>query len=211
MKVYKFLTKQTLHLHNFVYKLSSKLAIKVENGLHPKHRLTNYHQFFIDNITQEDNILDIGCGNGDLSFDLAKKANKVLGIDILEKNIVKANSIYSRDNLQFIIGDAIKYDFEVQFDIIVLSNVLEHIENRAEFLIKIKSLAPKILIRVPMFNRDWLTLYKKELGVEYKLDTTHFIEYTLQTFKGELKQAGLVLVDYSIQFGEIWGVVKILL
>ena len=57
-------------------------------------------------------------------------------------------------------------------------------------------------------NRDWITLYKKELGVEWRLDKTHYIEYTLESFKEELKKAGLNLEKYSIQFGEIWAVVR---
>jgi len=69
-----------------------------------------------------------------------------------------------------------------------LSNILEHIENRVKFLNKIKNLAPKILIRVPMINRDWITLYKKELGVEWRLDKTHYIEYTLESFEKELEK-----------------------
>jgi len=34
----------------------------------------NYHKFFLDNINQGDVVLDIGCGNGALSFDIAKRA-----------------------------------------------------------------------------------------------------------------------------------------
>jgi len=204
----KFLIKLALRLHNFSYKLCSKLAIKAEKGLHPKHRLTNYHQFFIDNISLGDSVLDIGCGNGALAYDLAQKSKKVLGIDISGKNIDKAKLAYKRDNLRFIIGDAVSYDFPEQFDIIILSNVLEHIENRVEFLMRIKGLAPKILIRVPMLDRDWISLYKKELGIEYRLDSSHFTEYTTQTLKQELKQVGLVLGDHTLQFGEIWGVIS---
>ena len=59
-----------------------------------------------------------------------------------------------------------------------------------------------------MINRDWITLYKKELGVEQRLDKTRYIEYTLESFKEELEKAGLNLEKYSIQFGEIWAVVK---
>jgi len=91
--------------------------------------------------------------------------------------------------------------------VIILSNVLEHLKNRIEFLSKIKKLAPKILIRVPMLNRDWITLYKKELGIEYRLDPSHYIEYTLESFEKELQKVGLSLKNYSIQFGEIWAVV----
>jgi len=208
IRFYKFLAKLAARLHSFSYKMCSKLAIKAEKGLHPKHRLMRYHQFFIDNILPTDKVLDIGCGNGDLSYDLAQKAKAVSGIDISEPSIKKAKTAHKRDNLNFITEDATSYDFGVQFDVIVLSNVLEHIGDRVEFLIKVKSLAPKILIRVPMLNRDWLTLYKKELGVEYRLDKTHRIEYTLHAFKEELQNANLHLEEYSFQFGEMWSVVK---
>ena len=58
-----------------------------------------------------------------------------------------------------------------------------------------------------MLNRDWITLYKKELGIEYRLDPSHYIEYTLESFEKELQKVGLSLKNYSIQFGEIWAVV----
>lgn len=58
-----------------------------------------------------------------------------------------------------------------------------------------------------MINRDWITLYKKELGVEWRSDPTHFTEYTLESLKNELEKADLNFKKYSIQFGEIWAVV----
>ena len=206
-KFYKFLLKIALRLNNFLYRVISFLAIKSEGGLHPKHRLINYHQFFTSHITENDKVLDIGCGNGSLAYDLARKAKFVKGIDILEKNILKARKKYSLPNIEYVAGDAPKDLDEEKFDVIVLSNVLEHIENRLEFLKKIKNLAPKILIRVPMHNRDWMTLYKKELGVESRLDLTHYIEYTKETFEQEINGAGLKIADYSVQFGEILAVV----
>lgn len=207
-KFYKILTKFALNLHNFSYRLSSRFAIKLEGGLHPKHRLMNYHKFFVDNINEGDVVLDIGCGNGALTFDLAKKSKKVIGIDFNKRNIEIAKEKYYVSNTEYIIGDATNHNFREKFDTVVLSNVLEHIENRIEFLNKIKKLAPKILIRVPMQNRDWITLYKKEIGIEWRLDETHFTEYTLKSFKKELAKAELRIDSFSIQFGEIWAVVK---
>jgi hypothetical protein len=58
-----------------------------------------------------------------------------------------------------------------------------------------------------MANRDWLTYYKAELGVENRLDLTHHIEYTLESLRDELGKAGLMIERASIQFGEIWAVV----
>lgn len=53
-------------------------------------------------------------------------------------------------------------------------------------------------------NRKLLETIIK-LGLEYRLDKTHFIEYTLHSLKKELKLAGLKFISYSIQFGEIWA------
>jgi len=92
--------------------------------------------------------------------------------------------------------------------VIILSNVIEHIEDRVKFLKEIRKLAKKFLIRVPMIDRDWLTLYKKELGVEYRLDKTHFTEYTEQSFRDEVKEAGYKIVSLYIRFGEIYAVLK---
>ena len=53
-------------------------ALKYGDGIHPKHKLTNYHQFFIDRIKNGQNVLDVGCGNGAVSISIAKKLSKSL-------------------------------------------------------------------------------------------------------------------------------------
>jgi len=169
--------------------------------------LMNYHQFFLDNINPGDMVLDVGCGKGEAAFDLAKKASEVVAIDLSEKNIKFAQKRYSAPNIKYIIGDATKNLPNERFDAIILSNVLEHIENRTELLRDLKKITPKILIRVPMINRDWITLYKKELGIAWKLDKSHFTEYTIESFQEEIQKAGLKIENYSVQFGEIWGII----
>lgn len=203
----KIFARLALLLHSFSYKLASRFAIGAEGGLHPKHRLMNYHQFFLDHTQSTDRVLDIGCGNGALAFDLASKAKTVVGIDTNKKNQAAWQTRFARGNLTYHVADATTFSPEQHFDVVVLSNVLEHIEHRVAFLKRIKHLAPLFLIRVPMLDRDWITLYKKELGLEYRLDTTHFTEYTLDQFAQELHDAGLVIQSHSIQFGEIWAVV----
>ena len=207
-RIYKFLVKVSLILHSFFYKVSSILAIEAEGGLHPKHRLMDYHRFFVDNVEPGCRVLDIGCGNGALAYDLSKKAEKVIGIDLDKGNIKVAKKRYSAPNIEYLVGDVTKDLPNQKFSAIILSNVLEHIEDREGFLRKIRNLSPRILIRVPVINRDWITLYRKELRLEWQLDKTHCVEYTLESFKQELEKVGLNLEKYSIQFGEIWAVVK---
>ncbi len=211
----KFVKNQTLlnilfkffvFLHNKSYVVLSKIAIVQNNGIHPKHRILNYHKFFTDHIEPTDTVLDIGCGNGANAFDVADKAKEVVGIDIEEKYIRDAQKRHTKSNITYIIGDATVYPFTKKFDKVILSNVLEHIEHRVEFLKKVHPLTNTILFRVPLLTRDWLPVYKKERGVEYRLDLTHFTEYTLEQAKQELDQSGWKFQEFSVQFGEIWAV-----
>jgi len=202
------IVKGLLRIHSLSYRLAGYLSIRVENDrLHPKHRIMNYHKFFVDNVNENDVVLDVGCGNGALSYDVVKKAKKVVGIDLNEKNISFAKRRYSRENIEYICGDVLNDLPDEKFDVVIMSNVLEHIERRVEILKNLKEKAPTLLLRVPMINRDWIILYMKELGVDSRSDKGHYVEYTLESFEEELRKAGLNIQDYSIQFGERWAVI----
>lgn len=204
----KMIIKSLITAHAFLGKLIDFLAIKMNNDLHPKHHLMRYYEFFTKNINPGDIILDIGCGNGFVASEISKKASKVVGIDTDPIHIELAKKYHSKNNIEYILGDATEYSFETKYNAIVLSNVLEHIENRVPFLKKIQTLSDTILIRVPMLDRDWLPLYKKSLGMFYFCDSTHYTEYTLESFEKEMALAGLRIENYTIRFGEIWSVIK---
>ena len=185
-------------------------ALKYGGGIHPKHYLTNYHQFFIDRINNGQNVLDVGCGNGAVSISIAKKHLKsfIIGIDLNKKNIQFAKEEQKNinlNNLSFIHGDINDYP-EIKSDIVILSNVLEHIENRVLFLKKIQQLsnAKTFLIRVPYFKRDWQVAFRKELGMYYFSDNDHKIEHTLNELNAELNKANLKIIETKIIWGEIW-------
>ncbi len=131
--IYKIIIKNILKLHTLLYGLSGSFSVRAEGGLHPKYRLMDYHKFFVDNINLGDTVLDIGCGNGALTFDIAQKAAEVTGIDLNGKNIKIAEERFSSPNIKYIVGNALKNLPDKKFDAIILSNVLEHIQNRIEF------------------------------------------------------------------------------
>jgi 2-polyprenyl-3-methyl-5-hydroxy-6-metoxy-1,4-benzoquinol methylase len=106
------------------------------------------------------------------------------------------------------VADLNEFTTEEKFDKIVLSNVLEHIDERVALLKKLKSLSHTILLRVPLISRDWLAVYKKEQGLEYKLDPTHKIEYREEELEKELKAAGWRVREKKINWGEWWGVIE---
>lgn len=199
-------------LDNHLYPLQGKASVRYGNGVHTKHRHINYHQFFVKNLKPGERVMDIGSGNGFLAYDMANqvKGVEVVGIELNESNVKHARENYRHPNLSFIHGDAHHDLPDRPFDVVVLSNVLEHIKNRIEFLRLIqKRVTPnRFLIRVPLFEREWRVPLKRELGVEWKLDSTHETEYTLESFSDELTEAGLQIHHQEIRWGEIWTEVK---
>lgn len=200
--------KFLFELDSELYIFQSQMSVAYDNGLHTKHRHTKYHDFFVNRISRNETVMDIGCGNGALAYDIASKSGaKVVGVDMNEKNIEIAAQRHSHPNIRYYMGDALKFRMEESFDVVVLSNVLEHLENRPEFLKGAsEALRPqRILLRVPVFERDWRVPLKEELGMDYRLDPTHFIEYTLESFASEIGQAGLLIVHQEVRWGEIWA------
>lgn len=185
----------------------NQAAIRYEGGIHPKHRLMNYHGFFVDRIKAGEKVLDVGCGNGTVAMRMAQSGALVTGLDLNADNIAFARKKYRHKNLNFICGD-VTDDFPGgPYDVIVMSNVLEHIQDRVELLKKLQNrFRPKrFLMRIPMVNRHWLVPLKKELGMPYFSDSTHFTEYTLGSFQDEIRTAGLNVHHHESAWGEIWA------
>lgn len=190
-----------------LYGLTGSEAIRYGNGLHTKHRHTKYHDFFCNRLRAGETVLDIGCGNGALAHDMAEKAGAVVtGIELSEKNYRNAVKHFSHARVTFIYGDALKDLHANTFETIVMSNVLEHLEDRIGFLIHLqKRISPRRwLFRVPLYERDWRVPLMEEIGVDYRLDPGHYIEYTREGFVEEISLSGLKEVEMDIRWGEIW-------
>lgn len=191
-----------------LYPLQGWLSVDYGGGIHTKHRHTHYHDFFVRRIRKGERILDIGCGIGALTYDVADKAGaQVVGIDLSATNIETASCKHSHSNVTYQVGDALKISLGGPFDVVILSNVLEHLTARPEFLRRVMDLAhpERVLLRVPIFERDWRVPLKQELGIDYRLDPTHCTEYTLEGFAAEMKDAGLKVTYQEVRWGEIWA------
>lgn len=203
------LLRLLLVLDNVLYRYTSLAAVRYGGGLHPKHRLTAYHDFFARHIGDGDRVLDIGCGLGVVDYDVVTRTGAVVtGVDHDAAAIAHAQQRYRHDRLRFVGGDAWTAAAGQAFDVVVLSNVLEHLDDRVEFLTTIRmKIAPRrLLIRVPLFERDWRVPLKAELGVDYRLDPTHRIEYREREFRDDVHRGGFAVLETEIRWGEIWAV-----
>ena len=195
------------NLHKKILTLISDRASDYEGGVHPKHRLMQYHRFFTSRLSANENVLDIGSGRGFLAKEMAETGARVVGIELSKKNFDQSNRLYQAPNLHFILGDAWKDLPKEKFDTIVMSNVLEHINKRVEFIQMVqKQVSPKRwLLRVPCFDRDWTVALAQELGLDSRLDETHFTEFTTESFQREMNESGLKVVYLERRWGEIWA------
>jgi len=187
-------------------------ALLYDDGVHVKHRLTRYHDFFVERVNESDQVLDIGCGYGTVAFSVASRTGaQVTGIDFSIENIRLANDRYQLPNLRFVVGDALTDLPNEDFDVVIFSNVLEHIERRPEFLraAQTRIRPSRWLIRVPMIDRDWRVPLRRELGLYYFSDPTHFTEYTEESFRQEIAEAGLEVRELKVNWGEIWAEIAV--
>ncbi len=197
-----------LQLDNTLYKQISKGSARYNGGVHTKHRHTRYHDFFVERIAASERVLDIGCGNGALTRDIAERSGaSVDGVEIDPSKVEAARRDRPHPRVRYFVGDARTYPYDGRYDVVVMSNVLEHLEDRAAFLRQLRGAvrSGRFLIRVPLFERDWRVPLKRELGVEWRLDPTHAVEYAEGEFDRELSEAGLKLRERKVLWGEIWA------
>jgi 2-polyprenyl-3-methyl-5-hydroxy-6-metoxy-1,4-benzoquinol methylase len=78
--------------------------------------------------TPQLDILDAGCGGGFVAFQLADKGHWVVGVDISEKAIESCRKCIA-PVADFYIGNIASMRLDKSFDVIVCSEVLEHIDH----------------------------------------------------------------------------------
>jgi len=144
-------------------------------------------------------ILDVGCGVGTIDFYLADKDCNVLGIDISRKaiEICKVNSklLGLKNNVYFKRMDFLKEKPQKKFDLILLSEILEHLENDVT-AIQIASGALKkrgiIIISVPSENAF---LYKIGFAKRFDREVGHLRRYSKDKLRLLVRNQGFKIKE----------------
>ena len=93
------------------------------------------------------------------------------------KNFLSAKERVKNTKINLINADASSHKFDESYDVVILSNVLEHIRNRVSLLRRIKKeIKPKksSIKSSCFFKRDWTVLQKKwVLSVEIRYHTLY--------------------------------------
>ena len=84
-------------------------------------------------------VLDIACGEGYGSLMLAKKADKVIGVDISVDTVEHAQKRYKKENLEYIVGSCAAIPLpDASVDLVVSFETIEHHEQHEEMMHEIK-------------------------------------------------------------------------
>lgn len=165
--------------------------------------------FLVNQISKEDRVLDIGCGEGYVIQRLLNKTSNILGIDYQEKSIEKAKRLLD-NQVELICDDIhhyIKNHPEQKFDVIVLSHVLEHIDNPQKFLKDIRGYANYFYIEVPDFEASHLNVFRQYVKTDLVYtDADHVSEFDRRELQDLMNNTDLEVLKAEFNYGvmKLW-------
>jgi len=136
-------------------------------------------------------IIDVGCGTGLFSFTVADKCSSVVGIDLSERNIRKANKNLIKNPSQKVtflhnsITDILE-EQNLHFDYAVLTFVIHEVneEDRVPLLNKIAKVADKIIIGDYLFPRPKSYKGRQSQLIEFMAGSEHYRNFKSYVSKG---------------------------
>ena len=173
------------------------------------HRMT----YILDQIKNRNmknlKILDVGCGGGIICEPLARLGAKVTGIDFAPNNI-KAAKIHSKINklkINYVYKDIEKSKLDEKFDVILMFEVLEHLDNWEKTIKNIKkNLNKNGLIIISTINRNLLS---KLFAINIAENILHWIPKGTHDYNKLIKPEELkrILLNEKFNFNNIKGLV----
>lgn len=165
-------------------------------------------------------VLEVGCSNGrNVALPLAEHGYQVTGVDLHEPSIAYATERNNLGNARFLCMDFCNFGSADRFDVIVLSDILEHVEAPGRILaVALEHLAPEgmVLVCIPNGHGPYeneqrflratgldhlmaaaIRGLKRLLGrrperqAEYNYDSGHIQFFRLADFESLARQAGL--------------------
>ncbi len=161
-------------------------------------------QFLRAHLSHDHRVLDLGCGSGDLSAQMASHVHRVVALDHNPSLIEVAKKNHSQDNLEFQCAEANDYlsSNHDAFDVLVLSHVLEHLDEPEAFLSGYKLFFRYFYLEVPDLERTPLNTYRHQLKVRLQYsDNDHIWEFDRDDMQELIRKCNLKVVASEFRYG----------
>jgi len=195
----------TLNLEWIFNRLSHEYSFNIYKRINHPQRVA-FLKFLSPFLKNNFSVLDLGCNLGDNSFLVSSKVKNVLGIDYDKDSINIAKKYYKANNLNFVVGDAIDYlkDCTENFDVLMLSHILEHLEEPEKFLNHFSGMFRYIYIEVPDLENTMLSSYRNKLNLTLQYtDTDHVIEFSREGIEKIISNSKLNILASEYKFGTL--------
>lgn len=158
----------------------------------------------------DERILDLGCGDGALTAELARLLpdGSILGIDASESMIETAWKDHAAGNLRFELLDIDAIDFEYEFDVVFSNATLHWIKDHSRLLAAVfRSLKDRGVARFQFAGEgNCSNLIKVLREVMSKEDyASHFDEFDWPWFMPSVEQYHALLDEVAFAEKKVWG------
>ncbi len=161
-------------------------------------------------ITPDATVIDIGCGLGRWCEIAAKYATTVVGIDYSEELIAIARSRASNIeyNIEYIVGDVTRDLDGREFDLALMTHVIEHIDDPDTILKELQSVAKRLIVEVPDFESDPLNIVRLAESRPFYSDADHVREYTQAILNAQVERNGWTVLENRKMGGAVLAVAE---
>ncbi|MBX2958851.1 MAG: class I SAM-dependent methyltransferase [Flavobacteriales bacterium] len=168
-------------------------------------------QFLSQFLVEDSLVLDLGCSSGDLTNIIANKVRRIDGIDHNFNSINQAKKLYGGNNISFVYGDALEYlqKINIKYDMIIMSHLLEHIDNPEQFLTEYIPFTSYFYVEVPDFEKTYHNIYRKDIGCKLiHTDDDHVSEFDRIEVESIFDKLNLLIVAKEFRFGVMRFILK---
>lgn len=176
------------HVEESPWKAKQVLRMLRQNGLAPKY------------------IGDVGCGAGEVLSQLQRSLDRdciFFGYDVSPQALALAAG-RANQKLQFILGE-IQSETDTYFDLILVLDVIEHLEDYWSFLRQLKSKSRYKIFHIPL-DLSVQTVFRQNALLKRRNLYSHLHYFTKETALRTLEETGFEVLDYfytprSIELG----------
>ena len=136
---------------------------------HPLYKEWKLRAFSFDRfkrfIPKKSSVLDLGCGNGWMTAQIADLGNQVVGVDVNEPELVQAARVFNNPNISFAFADVFIWEPEQSFDLVIIASAIQYFPSPKDLLKRLFDVN-KTLSKIIISDSPFYAGGEKQLALE---------------------------------------------